>query len=432
MPSQSSAMSDAQVQPTQVGRRELFDRIWSKPMTTNATEFGTSASMLSTLAKRLGLPLPRAGHWMKKEVGREPPTPEYPADPSLDDDLYEIAVPKKPRLTSPRPSKNAVVSDTVRVAAESEPAQGSAPQIEEISQIPDEIQPGEHKKVASTRSAIRKTQSLDRSSIGGRGKFRLLVAPASGERACAILDRLVAAVEVEGWSVESTEQGHAVVADGETIGFMIEEKLDRVPHVITAAEFKEKANYDRKCALADRGIGHRPWRAPLVPEHDYVPNGELVLKFDHDYAMGGIRRSFSDGKRQRLEDLVTLVIVSLARCAAAIRARREEQERWKREWAEREERRKDVERQVRVEGYRIKFLQHQIERKREIDGLADLISEWEEQEVADSGFCELLKFARLYQKLLAAKIAPSAIAERIAKIKLMDDDVYIHDEKRLD
>jgi hypothetical protein len=37
-----------------------------------------------------------------------------------------------------------------------------------------------------------------------------------------------------------------------------------------------------------------------------------------------------------------------------------------------------------------------------------------------------------YQKLLAAKIAPSAIAERIAEIKLMDDDVYIHDEKRLD
>jgi hypothetical protein len=49
-----------------------------------------------------------------------------------------------------------------------------------------------------------------------------------------------------------------------------------------------------------------------------------------------------------------------------------------------------------------------------------------------SGFCELLEFARLYQKWLAAKIAPSALAERIAEIKLMDDDVYIYDEKRLD
>jgi 2,4-dienoyl-CoA reductase-like NADH-dependent reductase (Old Yellow Enzyme family) len=52
MPSQSSAMSDAQVQPAQFGRRKLFDRVWSKPMTTNATELGTSASTLSTLAKR--------------------------------------------------------------------------------------------------------------------------------------------------------------------------------------------------------------------------------------------------------------------------------------------------------------------------------------------------------------------------------------------
>jgi hypothetical protein len=146
----------------------------------------------------------------------------------------------------------------------------------------------------------------------------------------------------------------------------------------------------------------------------------------------GVRRSFSDGKRQRLEDLVPSVVVSLERCAAAMRARRGEQERWKREWAEREERRKDVERQVRVEGYRIKFLQRQIERKREIDGLPDLISGWEEQEVVDSGFCELLEFARLYQKWLAAKIAPSAIAERIAELKLIDDNVYIYDENRLD
>lgn len=432
MPSQSSVINDAQVQPAQVGRRELFDRIWSMPMTTNATELCTSASTLSTLAKRLGLPLPRAGHWMKKEVGREPPTPEYPADPSLDDDLYEIAVPQKRRPALPRPSKIAVVPDTARVAAESEPADGSTQQVEALSQVPDVIQPVEHKKVASTRSAIRKTQSLDRTSISGRGKFRLLVAPASGERACAILDRLVAAVEVESWSLEGTDQGYAVVADGETIGFMIEEKLDSVPHAVTVTELKEKADYERKCALAGRGIGHRPWRAPSIPEHDYVPSGELVLKFDHDYAMGGIRRSFSDGKRQRLEDLIPSVVVSLERCATAMRARREEQERWKREWAEREERRKDVERQVRVEGYRIKFLQRQIERKREIDGLADLISGWEEQEVVDSDFCELLEFARLYQKWLAAKIAPSAIAERIAELKLMDDNVYIYDEKRLD
>lgn len=401
-------------------------------MTTNATELGISPSTLSTLARRLGLPLPRVGHWMKKTVGKEQPTPEYPVDASLDEDLYDLAAPPKRRLTRLRQGKEAVVPDAAHIVPDNEPGEGSAPRVEKGELVPVGNQPEEHRKIAGTRSAIQKNRSPDRTSIGGRGKFRLLVASASGERACAILDRLVSAVETNGWLIEGGEQGYAVVADGETIGFMIEEKLDRVPHVVTAAELKEKAEYDRKCALADRGIGHRPWRAPVIPEHDHVPNGELILKFDHDYAMGGIRRSFSDGKRQRLEDLVPSIVVSLERCAAAIRARREEQERWKREWAEKEERRKDLERQVRVEGYRIKFLQRQIERKREIDGLADLISGWEANDVADPGFCELLEFARLYREWLAAKIAPSAIAERIAELKLMDDNVYIYDEKRLD
>src|SRR3546814_10572413 len=62
-------------------------------------------------------------------------------------------------------------------------------------------------------------------------------------RACSVLDKLVAAVEAKGWTLDSTEQGYAIVADGETVGLMIEEKLDRVPHIVTAAELKEKAEY---------------------------------------------------------------------------------------------------------------------------------------------------------------------------------------------
>jgi len=213
---------------------------------------------------------------------------------------------------------------------------------------------------------------------------------------------------------------------------MIEEKLDRVPHVVTAAELKENAEYDRKCALADRGIGNRPWRPPAIPEHDYVPNGELVLKFDHDYDAGGTRRTFSDGKRQRLEDLVPSMIDSLERWGVAVKARHEERAEQARKWAEQDRRRKDIERQTRVEGYRITFLQRQVERKREIDGLSGLISIWEQAEDPDPKFADLLEFARLYQKWLEAKLAPAAIAERIAGLKLMDDDVYIYDAKRLD
>lgn len=213
---------------------------------------------------------------------------------------------------------------------------------------------------------------------------------------------------------------------------MIEEKLDRVPHVITPAEIKEKADYDRKCALADRGIGYRPWRAPPIPEHDYVPNGELVLKFDREYDAGGARRTYSDGKRQKLEELIPAMIDALDGWAAAVKRRREERAEQKQQWEEQDRKRKDLERQVRVEGYRIKFLQRQIERKREIDGLADLITLWSDAPDPDPKFVALRDFAGLYREWLAAKLAPDAIAKRIADLKLMDDDVYIWDDKRLD
>jgi len=426
-------MNDDRASKPYISRRDLFDRIWLKPMTTNAAELGTKTSMLAALAKRLGLPLPRAGHWMKKEVGKEPPTPEYPANPALDEGLHPVAVPQPRFAPHPAPTKRAKAKavDAVAAVEAVEADWHETYAVEQAAPMTIDAEIGEHKKVAGTRSAIQKNRSSDRVPVGGRGKFRLLVAPALGERACAIIDRLIAAVEEKGWSLDSTEQGYAILADAEAVGFMIEEKLDRVPHVITAAELKEKAEYDRKCALADRGIGYRPW-PPSIPEHNYVPNGELILKFDHDYDAGGTRRNFADGKRQRLEDLIPSMIDSLEKCSVAVKAKREVRAQWEREWAEQERRRQDRERRAHVEGYRIAFLQRQIERKREIDGLSALIDTWEQADAEDTNFTELLEFARLYRARLKEKIASPAIAERIRALKLMDDDVTIYVAKRID
>ena len=405
-------------------------------MTTNAAELNVSAAMLASLARSLGLPLPQAGHWMKKEVGKEQPTPEFPADPRLDEKTYPLP---KPRVRTSRPTLAKVEAPSPPKFAKSPdsyclPAAkvAGAPEIDSTVAVALESEAAEHKRISSTRAAIQKSRSTDRAIIGGKGKFRLLVTPTSGERACSILDKLVAAVEAKGWSLDSTEQGYAIVADGETVGLMIEEKLDRVPHVVTAAELKEKAEYDRKCALADRGIGYRPWREPPIPEYDYVPNGELVLKFDREYDAGSVRRTYSDGKRQRLEALIPSMIDTLEEWAISVKRRREERAEQKRQWEEQDRKRKDIERQVRVEGYRITFLQRQVERKREIDGMAGLIDLWSEAADPDPKFAELLEFARLYQKWLEAKLSPDAVAKRIADLKLMDDDVYIYDAKRLD
>jgi len=357
---------------------------------------------------------------MKKEVGKEPPVPDYPADLGRDTKFYSIPVSSR---RSPVPATGSSGTDA---------AGTPGPTIASERQDATAARPSEHEKVSSTRKALLKSRVTDRASIRGPGKFRLLIALASGERACAILDQIVRSAETNGWTVESNEQGYTIVAEGETVGFMIEEKLDRVPHIVTAAELKEKAEYDRKCALADRGIGYRPWSRPSIPEHDHVPNGNLVLKFDQDYAASYIRRSFSDGKRQRLEQLVPAIIEAMKKRAEAVKARRIQDEKRRQEWADAEVLRKDRERQARVDGYRVAFLQRQIERIREIDGLSELIALWQEARESDPGFAELLHFARRYKSELEARVAPAAIAERVAALKLMDEDVYIYDAKRID
>src|SRR3546814_16689507 len=132
---------------------------------------------------------------------------------------------------------------------------------------------------------------------------------------------------------------------------MIEEKLDRVPLIVTAAELKEKAEYDRKCALADRGIGYRPWRAPAIPENDYVPNGDLVLKFDREYDAGGARRTYSAGKRQQLEDLIPAMINTLERWAISVKRRRTERAEQKRQWDEQDPTRTNITRPTPARDY---------------------------------------------------------------------------------
>src|SRR3546814_1625582 len=79
-------------------------------------------------------------------------------------------------------------------------------------------------------------------------------------------------------------------------------------------------------------------------------------------------------------DLIPAMINTLERWAISVKRRREERAEQKRQWEEQDRKRKDIERQIRVEGYRITFLQRQVERKREIDGLAGLIDLWSRAE----------------------------------------------------
>lgn len=62
-------------------RQELYDRVWSKPMSHLVVELGTTTGNFSALLRRADIPTPPPGHWMRKEFGKpvdQPPLPPAP------------------------------------------------------------------------------------------------------------------------------------------------------------------------------------------------------------------------------------------------------------------------------------------------------------------------------------------------------------------
>ena len=60
-------------------RQELYDLVWSKPITHLAAELGVSVGLLGALLRRADVPKPSPGHWMRKEFGKpieQPPLPK--------------------------------------------------------------------------------------------------------------------------------------------------------------------------------------------------------------------------------------------------------------------------------------------------------------------------------------------------------------------
>lgn len=130
------------------------------------------------------------------------------------------------------------------------------------------------------------------------------------------------------------EQGTAtLVAVGEeTIGVVVDERVDRVER---KPEPKEKRTY---------------WGR----EYDYVPTGRLTIRLDAAYL--GVRQSWSDGAKQRVEDCLNSVMVGLVAVAEARKAQRLEGEVRQREYEAAEERRRLAEKRRQEEAARARAL----------------------------------------------------------------------------
>ena len=81
-------------------RQELYDLVWSKPMTHIAKEFGMSDVAIRKHCNNMDIPTPPVGYWMKLQHGKKVRKPRLPSKVYAFDEMVNL-VPKEVVNLSP-------------------------------------------------------------------------------------------------------------------------------------------------------------------------------------------------------------------------------------------------------------------------------------------------------------------------------------------
>ena len=254
----------------QLTRQALFDLIWETPMSRLAPGFEIAPQALSKICDEFEISRPDNRYWTLRSMGRSVEKPSLRVESRTADQL--ITIEAKPTRTP----KQAPPIKPKRLAASK-----SAPSHDRPTSMAAAPEPS---AAAASLSAASMPEIGD------------------PERKAHILSLLQAAIIARGWTGKLRKAPYEIIVEGEPLTLELTENTDRIAHVETEKEIAALRKFEENKAKAQRaGRWLSEWDRPKIPEWDYVANGKLTLKFDGGWHRG-LRRSFSDGKRQRLKN----------------------------------------------------------------------------------------------------------------------------------
>lgn len=239
------------------------------------------------------MPLPGRGYWAKRRAGQTPPRPPLP----------EARGPRRVPVSS-------VLAGTSR-----DGAKASVPEV----QVPAALR-RPHELVAAARAALEEARPWNGlASCASKGCLDIIVSKQQRQRALRIMDGLVRYLEANARGVEVTARRAysyggeertfvtEALVGGERVGFALREKL--------AIHREQPSPRD-----AARGW---PYDQATVT---HSPSGTLELSLT-SARLHGLRKTWSDGKRQSLEEVLGGFVVGLRRAAAQLAEIHEEDRR---------------------------------------------------------------------------------------------------------
>jgi hypothetical protein len=305
-------------------RKELYDLVWSKPMTHIGKEYGMSDVAVRKHCKKHRIPTPPVGYWTKIAHGKKVRRPKLPTKKESANTVVQLK--PKPSFEETPESKEA----EAHIKAMKEELEPSL-SVTEI--LPDRP----HNIVRSLRAALRKTKK-DKDgfvNLGDVYRRKTILSPGSTDRTLRILQALASTAE---------SLGHHLWMDGDTCYWKVEEEIfefkiyevkAKKAHTPTGKELKEQARHD-KWSSGNTKI-YRTW--------DYVPSGRLAF---HITDMEGywrvtsekIERRWRDRENTTLDSQLVDIFVWLSSATIQARTKRLLIEDYRRKEAEEEERRR--------------------------------------------------------------------------------------------
>jgi hypothetical protein len=325
-------------------REELYDQVWSTPMRQLAKEFQLSDSGLAKICRKLNIPRPGRGYWMKKQAGRKVnPTPLPPAKPGAPTQ-HRVS-----RWHDPAADLGFGEEAVALLERENDPSMAIA--VPEVLDHP-------HKWVRKSAGWLKRNSRTQAELRKERACLDITASRAALDRALRIADTLLKALEARGFEVEVTEpvpyapgryggppSGRPSRTGVHILGEFVEFAIEEGVNIIEA---------EQKPVRYNSGYSYTP-----RPEYVHEPNGKLALKL-HRQLRGITRQTWADGKRQRVESCLGSFITTIIQGSERERLYQLDQERIQREHEEEQRRQEEAARLRAIEQARIADLNQRV------------------------------------------------------------------------
>lgn len=401
-----------------LAREDFYDLVWSKPMTHLAREFGLPDVALHNICKKHGIPKPPPGWWTRRRAGK--PVKQTPLPPAVRGDGTPIRI-----VAGELRGESELMSITrekARIAAFGVDSEADAPS---------------HPIIERTAAKLRKAKPAVGSalaSVDGAGIIRARIGPASIDRFEQVMNRIAAAAATLGIRLERGERGAVFVRDGEVIGFCVSERARREKHVLTPKEQAEQDEWQRKSDQhrTVRGLRSPSWGdngcplPPRIPDWDHHATGQLSFELDPRYYRDASpRKSFRDGKVQRLELLAVEIAVEIAVHAAAMKADRIRRDEDARRHEEELERRAHADRVEHVAKRRCEALDNILDEFAALECLRRVVGELRSADAGSTARGRVETFLAFAEESLAireAAVSSDGLEQHFERKRLFGDD----------